>query len=220
VAASTFAAFRGQSPEQITFLRLALGFVVAVIAGLAVHNLPSVWVLKKNNEHACGCAGHANPVPEPEADAHDACCGGGCECSHSSQSRSRTLASVESALEDFLGIAGYFVAGAAVASAFGTGVNQQLIAPMAANVWMAVPAMMVLAAILSLCSTSDAFIAASFVAFPGVAKLAFLVFGPMLDLKLLFIYCSLFRKRFVVGLAIGLFVFVGLLCIRLAFLGL
>ena len=34
-----------------------------------------------------------------------------------------------------------------------------------------------------------------------MAKLAFLVFGPMFDLKLLFIYSAVFRKRFVAGLA-------------------
>jgi uncharacterized membrane protein YraQ (UPF0718 family) len=51
--------------------------------------------------------------------------------------------------------------------------------------------------------------------FPTVSKLAFLVFGPMVDLKLIFIYSSVFRKRFVVGLVVGLFVLVGLVCIRL-----
>lgn len=98
--------------------------------------------------------------------------------------------------------------------------NQEVILPLATNTWLAVGSMMLLAAALSLCSTSDAFIAATFVAFPGVAKLAFLVFGPMMDLKLLFIYSSVFTKRFVAGLAIGLFVLIGLLCVRLAVLGL
>jgi uncharacterized membrane protein YraQ (UPF0718 family) len=66
-----------------------------------------------------------------------------------------------------------------------------------------------------LCSTSDAFVAATFTAFPAAAKLAFLVFGPMMDLKLLFIYSLVFRKRFVVALAAGLFVLVWLACTQL-----
>jgi uncharacterized membrane protein YraQ (UPF0718 family) len=90
----------------------------------------------------------------------------------------------------------------------------------ALNDWLAVASMMGFAAILSLCSTSDAFIAATFVAFPAVAKLAFLVFGPMMDLKLIFIYGAVFTKRFVLGLAVGLFVLIGLLCVRLSILGL
>jgi uncharacterized membrane protein YraQ (UPF0718 family) len=71
---------------------------------------------------------------------------------------------------------------------------------------------MVLSGILTLCSTSDAFIAVTFVIFPMVARLAFLVFGPMFDLKLFFLYSVLFRKRFVIALGVGLFLLVGLLC--------
>jgi uncharacterized membrane protein YraQ (UPF0718 family) len=52
------------------------------------------------------------------------------------------------------------------------------------------------------------------------AKLAFLVFGPMLDFKLLFLYGSAFSKRFILSLAIGLFLLIGLICWRLAELNL
>jgi uncharacterized membrane protein YraQ (UPF0718 family) len=72
-----------------------------------------------------------------------------------------------------------------------------------------------LASVLSVCSTTDAFIAATFTLFPTVAKLAFLVFGPMVDLKLIFIYSAVFRKRFVLSLVIGLFVLVGLIFVKL-----
>ena len=58
-------------------------------------------------------------------------------------------------------------------------------------------AMMVLAVLLSLCSESDAFVAASFVQFGPSAQLAFLVFGPMVDLKLGALYAGTFRKGFV-----------------------
>ena len=121
---------------------------------------------------------------------------------------------------DFLDVMVYFVLGVAVASVFSTSLNQEVIQPLALNDWLATGSMMIFAVILSLCSTSDAFIAATFVSFPAVAKLAFLVFGPMMDLKLLFIYSSVFTKRFVFGLAIGLFVLVGLICVRLSILGL
>jgi len=70
--------------------------------------------------------------------------------------------------------------------------------------------MMGFSAILTLCSTSDAFIAVTFVSFPIVARMAFLVFGPMFDLKLFFLYSVLFRKRFVVLLGVGLFVLIGI----------
>jgi galactitol-specific phosphotransferase system IIC component len=38
----------------------------------------------------------------------------------------------------------------------------------------------------------------------------------MMDLKLLFLYSLVFRKRFTATLAVGLFVGIGLLCVHLA----
>ena len=105
--------------------------------------------------------------------------------------------------------------GAGAAALFNTSVNQDFIVPLAMNDWLATGSLMALSATLCLCSTTDAFIAATFSMFSNVSKLAFLVFGPMVDLKLIFIYSSVFRKRFVFGLAIGLFVLIGLLCMRL-----
>ena len=85
---------------------------------------------------------------------------------------------------------------------------------------MAIFAMMAAALALALCSTTDAFIAAtSFPGFPMTAKLAFLVFGPMFDLKLYWLYGLLFKRKVVVLLGLGLFVGVGLICWRLQALG-
>ena len=58
---------------------------------------------------------------------------------------------------------------------------------------------------------ADAFIAANFPV-PLSAKLAFLVFGPMMDVKLVFMYLSVFKRRFVTGMAVGLFFVIGALC--------
>jgi uncharacterized protein len=116
------------------------------------------------------------------------------------------------ASDDFLETAFYFTIGAAIAATFNTAVDQHLILPIASNTNLSVIAMMALSGILTLCSTSDAFIAATFVTFPMVARLAFLVFGPMFDLKLIFLYSVLFRKRFVIALGVGLLLLVGLLC--------
>lgn len=63
-------------------------------------------------------------------------------------------------------------------------------------------AMMGLAVLLSLCSEADAFVAVSFVSFDPGAQLAFLVLGPVLDIKLVFLYTAAFRRTFVVWLAV------------------
>lgn len=63
--------------------------------------------------------------------------------------------------------------------------------------------MMLFAFVFSACSSSDAFIARSFVnRFPTGSILGFLVYGPMMDIKNLFMLLSLFKKRFVLELTI------------------
>jgi uncharacterized membrane protein YraQ (UPF0718 family) len=58
--------------------------------------------------------------------------------------------------------------------------------------------MMGFAYILSLCSTSDAFVASSFVnTFTTGSLLTFLVFGPMLDFKGTLMLLSVFKTKFV-----------------------
>ena len=201
VIVSTLAAFRGQAALEMTFLRLGLAFFVAVIVGLAVHNLPIATVMKRRVLESMTLS--------PETSGGSSLPFG-----------QRLVAALQTGVRDFLDVMVYFVCGVAVASVFSTAINQEMILPLALNNWLAVGSMMLLAGLLALCSTSDAFIAATFVAFSGVAKLAFLVFGPMMDLKLIFIYSSIFTNRFVFGLAVGLFVLIGLLCVRLAVLGL
>ena len=198
VAVSTWAAFRGQGAEEFTVLRLALGYFVAVLVGFAVLNLPLQAVLRKKVLEEAALAG-------PESQGTPA-----------KKLPARLLLAMDASVRDFLDVMVYFILGVAVASLFGTAVNQSLLLPLALDDRLAIPSMMGLAGILSLCSSSDAFIAATFVSFPAVAKLAFLVFGPMMDLKLLFIYSAVFTRRFVAGLALGLFILIGLLCLRLA----
>jgi uncharacterized membrane protein YraQ (UPF0718 family) len=64
---------------------------------------------------------------------------------------------------------------------------------------------MLAAFILSLCSTTDAFIIAADSLFTASAKLAFLVFGPMLDMKLIFLYSTVLKPKVIFWLALGLF---------------
>jgi uncharacterized membrane protein YraQ (UPF0718 family) len=197
VAVSTFAAFRGQAPLEVTLLRLALGYGVAVVVGAIVHNLPLNQVLRTNI---------IADIAQPQSLSGSATAVG---------MAGRLWAALAVCVGDFMSMTVYFVLGAGAAALFNTSVNQDFIAPLAMNDWLATGSLMILAAMLSLCSTTDAFIAATFSMFPTTAKLAFLVFGPIISLKLIFIYSSIFRKRFIACLVVGLFVLVGLLCMRL-----
>jgi len=67
-------------------------------------------------------------------------------------------------------------------------------------------AMMGLAVVMCLCSEADAFVAASFTTLAPAPKLAFLVLGPMFDLKLLLMFTRVFRKRLIVTIVISVVV--------------
>ena len=63
--------------------------------------------------------------------------------------------------------------------------------------------MMLLAAVVSVCSTVDSFFALSFAsAFTSSSLLAFLVFGPMIDIKSVGLMLSIFKPRFMLYLLI------------------
>ena len=63
---------------------------------------------------------------------------------------------------------------------------------------VAILMMMGFAILFCLCSEADAFVAANFQVFwPPASKLAFLVLGPMLDLKLYLMYTRVFRPRLI-----------------------
>jgi uncharacterized membrane protein YraQ (UPF0718 family) len=203
VAFSTFAAFRGQNPWLNMVVRLVLGYLVAVSAGLVVRQLDPGSILRTGAVKIPTAKRQAFRVsPLPDAPGFEA------------SFQDKLIAAVRMACDDFIDTAIYFMIGAAVAATFNTAVDQQIILPLSLQPTLSTFAMMAIASILTLCSTSDAFIAATFVSFPIFARMAFMVFGPMFDLKLFFLYSVLFKKRFVIGLGIGLFLFIGILCSR------
>ena len=201
VALSTWTAFRGRSPEFMTCSRMALGYLIAVIVGLFLSRFAMSSILrervlagvKKNTSTTS--ASSAAPAGAKKAKGHG--------ITHA----------LLTAQKDFLDVAVYFVIGVAIASIFKTQIIyrpelQGGMATLASNHWVASPVLMALAFVLSLCSTTDAFIIAADHLFPPVAKLAFLVFGPMMDMKLLFLYTTVLKPKVVAWLAVALFVLV------------
>lgn len=238
VALSTFAAFRGQHPGMVTSMRLLMGFGVACVCGFVVQRIPVRSLLNRpmlaslskratpsraNAQHvrepalAAAYAGVSNernivfPIVSAEeiVHLHDE--------AHSEQTfGQKIIGAIRCTAFDFLDVGFYLIIGAAIASVFNTAINKEVLLPLAGNHLFATAGMMLLALLLSLCSTSDAFIAANFLTFPVTAKLAFMVFGPMMDMKLLFMYGLVFKRRFTLSFAFGLFLFIGLLCLALA----
>ena len=104
---------------------------------------------------------------------------------------------VGAVIRDFTGVLLFLVIGAGVAALFSAGFNRSLLEPIGQSVVFGPLAGILLAQILCLCSTTDAFIIAAFAPFSIAAKIAFLVAGPLIDLKLYWLYRSAFQAKFV-----------------------
>ena len=106
-------------------------------------------------------------------------------------------------VSDFLFMGKFIVLGAALSAFVQTVVPQSVAAKLGGAPVLATLSLMVVAYVLSLCSEADAFIAASFTSFTPGSQLAFLVFGPILDMKLTALYSATFRGWFVPRLLIA-----------------
>jgi uncharacterized membrane protein YraQ (UPF0718 family) len=208
VAVSTLTAFKEFADitslpavldASMTLARLSLGYVVAVLVGLLMLRFRITDILKPSIAASVTAAAAAR-IDHPEGTA-------------TAPFNDRLVHAMRTAMRDFLDTGMYFTIGVIITSIFNTQVDQTQVAKFAASDWIAIPSMMSLAFVLSLCSTSDAFIAAPMESFSLAAKLSFLVFGPMMDVKLVFMYAAVFKRRVVVSMLIGLFILVGSLSI-------
>ena len=97
----------------------------------------------------------------------------------------------------------FLIIGAFFTALIRTSISQALLSTSTGTAAGSLLLMMLFAFAFSACSTSDAFIARSFLnRFSFGAILGFLVYGPMMDVKNLFMLLSLFKKRFVIELTI------------------
>jgi uncharacterized membrane protein YraQ (UPF0718 family) len=107
---------------------------------------------------------------------------------------------------DVLHAGGFLVIGAACAAVIQVVVPKSWLEHVAANPMLSILVLGLLAVLLSICSEADAFVAASLTQFSLTARLAFLVVGPMIDLKLFAMQAGIFGRRFALRFAPATFV--------------
>jgi uncharacterized protein len=130
--------------------------------------------------------------------------------------KEKWMGTLEHSIDEFFSSGKYLIIGAFVASAMQTYVKTSTLLEIGHGKMSSSLVMMALAFVLSLCSEADAFIASSFQnTFSFGALAAFLVYGPMLDIKNTLMLLQSFKTRFVIVLIayITIFVFVGSLFI-------
>jgi uncharacterized membrane protein YraQ (UPF0718 family) len=176
--ASTLAAYRGD--WGMVLWRVILVLAPAAALALALGDAPAASLLRPPRDGL---------VDLRRSPALPAC---GCGEDHAG---SRWRAVAGHTASEFMDMLGFLLLGALAAGACKVLLPPEAVRAMAGNPLLAVAGMMGLAVLLSVCSEADAFVAASFNAFPIPAQLAFLAIGPMLDLKLAPMYLAVFQRR-------------------------
>jgi hypothetical protein len=200
VAASTAVAYRFD--WSVAGIRLGAGYVIAVGVGVLMGSL-----FRRDDA--------VLPKAYLEATHHGAGAGDCCETIsshlHGRTTVERIIGALSHAAGDFFDIARFLVLGAFFAAAMQTFVDRTAFLLFAEFPGLSILLMMALAVLLNLCSEADAFVAASMrFLVPMPAQMAFMVLGPMLDVKLVFMYMGVFKKRAIVT--------IGLMSVILVFL--
>jgi uncharacterized membrane protein YraQ (UPF0718 family) len=108
---------------------------------------------------------------------------------------------VETAQHDLLQAGGFLIVGAATAATLQTVVPRSILDGVAGSGVLSVLALGCLAVVMAICSEADAFVAASLTQFSLTARLAFMVVGPMVDVKLIALQAGTFGGRFAMRFA-------------------
>jgi uncharacterized membrane protein YraQ (UPF0718 family) len=115
--------------------------------------------------------------------------------------KKRWLTFVENVVMELRELGGMLILGSAVAAGLQVFVPREFILNLGQDPITSILAMMLLAVIVSICSTVDSFFALSFASsFTSSSLLAFLVFGPMIDLKGIGLMLSIFKPRMLIYL--------------------
>jgi uncharacterized membrane protein YraQ (UPF0718 family) len=121
----------------------------------------------------------------------------------SSSFREKLQHSLVICADEFFEMGRYLIIGAMLAAMLQTFIPQSALLAVGSGPVFSVLVMQALAIILSICSTVDAFVALGFTgAFSFGSILSFLVFGPMVDIKSVFMYLQVFRRRPVIYLVL------------------
>lgn len=99
-------------------------------------------------------------------------------------------------VDEFFDMGRYLILGSMLAAGLQTFIAQSSLLAIGSGPILSVLVMLLLAVILSICSTVDSFVALGFTgAFSFGSILSFLVFGPMVDIKSVMMYLQVFKRR-------------------------
>ena len=184
---STWFAFY-QFPRYI-FFRIGFGIGAAIVVGLIMAFFDGQKQLK-----VLDCAVESHEAGHHHDHHHH-------EPAHGLWGHVGAVAS--HATEDFYDIGRYFLVGVILSSIVQSILPQSALYSIGHDPILSVVVMVAAAYILSVCSQADAFIARTFMnQFSPGALVAFLIFGPMIDMKNTLMLSTAFRARFILLLIV------------------
>lgn len=193
----TWIAFNGE--WSIVLGRVSLALVVAVAIGLffSLHPRPdelfnsTVKAGKSNNGEADCRIEHSHSKPEEEcSDPHHTI------TLNQNVFRARLRLYLNRSVLEFLQATKVALPGIALASAFQAYLSPRFFLELGQGALLSAVALMLIATLMAVCSSVDAFVALSFAGlFPAGSILAFLVFGPLINLKSLFLLRLVLNRR-------------------------
>lgn len=191
---STYTAFRNK--PELAYARMGLAFVAALVIGLLIY-----YFVK------------SNPLKVSEASGH--------EHDHGGSGWNKLVLVMSHSIEEFFEMGKFLIFGALLVGLLQTFIPKESLVSLGHLQGSSNILMMGLGFILSLCSTSDAFVAQSFSAtFSQGSLVAFMLLGPMLNLKGIFMMSAIFKPRFVLfySLLVVGFVYISTLIVEQLFL--
>jgi uncharacterized membrane protein YraQ (UPF0718 family) len=196
---STWLAFRLGSPWHIVALRAGGSLLLAMVAGIIASRFSPGTILKPEVLFRAGPDNENAPWMEITPS--------------SGPFRQRTAAMVAAGLTDFLNVSALYVLGAMCSALLQTFLPLgKMFAPRTA---LGIPAAMLLAFLFSLCSSADAFVVNAFGSLGLAGQLAFMWLGPVYNLRILFLYPSIFQYRAMLGLGFVILLVVALMAFAL-----
>ncbi len=204
----------GLEMPKLFVYRTIFGILVALVVGIILDIVCKDSVLKEEES----VANHEHYHHHHHEHEHIHTCNHhheGCSCS-AHEKETGPIGRVKNIINimygDFMGIISYMAVGAILAATMQILLPISNIGGIVQNKYISTFIMMLLAFALSLCSTSDAFIARTFMnSLSKNSILAFILLGPMIDIKNTIVLNKSFNKKFVIVLIGSIFLTVYLI---------
>lgn len=217
VLLSTYYAF-GQTNIKLFWLRILFGIIIALVIGIIIGIIfKNKTIVTKDDSETC-CHHHIKSIKqkkelddffdlveeESDDDIDDM----------SKIFKNNIVFIIKHTIIDTMDVFKYLIFGSLLASVIQVLLPQNFINLFSNSNVLSIILLMVFAYLISLCSTADSFIGKSLMShFSDVSILAYLLLGPMIDIKNTVVLLGNFNKKFVLTLISLIFIVVFMFCL-------